>query len=119
MKTNLFNFKKLKKDNITLEEERYSPFLNFFIKYRLYLLLFLFLLAIIMLIIGIYYSVIHLQDSTKVVTNISTVVVEFEDTSKFNSVNLIKHQIKKAITRGFSSENKGCIANYKNFKTIR
>jgi len=98
MKTNLFNFKKLKKDNITLEEERYSPFLNFFIKYRLYLLLFLFLLAIIMLIIGIYYSVIHLQDSTKVVTNISTVVVEFEDTSKFNSVNL------KPITGGLAEK---------------
>lgn len=98
MKTNLFNFKKLKKDNITLEEESYSPFLNFFIKYRLYLLLFLFLLAIIMLIIGIYYSVIHLQDSTKVVTNISTVVVEFEDTSKFNSVNL------KPITGGLAEK---------------
>ena len=97
MKTNIFNLKKLKKDNIILAEER-SPLINFFIKYRVYILLLLFLLALITVIIGVYYAVKDLQDSTKVVTNISTVVVDFEDTNKFNSVNM------KPITGGLADK---------------
>lgn len=99
MRTNLFNFKKLKKDEIVLEEEKLdTPFLLFFKKYGKYLLLLLMLFAIISLVISLYFVIKDLDHSTKVTTNISTVLVEFDKTDEFNSVNM------KPITGGIADK---------------
>ena len=89
MRTNIFDLKKIKKNNIILEEEKIDgPFVLFFKKYGLYLILILMLLTIISLITGLYFVIKNLKDTTKVVTNTSNVVVEFEKTDEFNSINM-------------------------------
>ena len=89
MKTNLFKFLKLKRDKIVLEEEIIeSPFLAFFRKYKIYILLLLFLLALIAVIVSVYFAIINIKESSKIVTNINQVVVDFETDGKVNSVNM-------------------------------
>lgn len=89
MRTNLFKFRNLKKNNIVLEEENVNgPFLSFFKKYGKYLIILLMLLAIIALIIGLYYTMKRFNETTKVPTNISTVVVNFEKTNEFKTNNM-------------------------------
>lgn len=93
MRTNLFDFKKLKKNKIVLEEEIIeNPFLLFFKKYGKYIFILIMLLAIIFLIISLYFSIKNLKETTKITTNISSVVVEFDgdnkiDTSDMNPIN--------------------------------
>jgi len=98
MRTNLFKLKNKKKNKIVLEEEdKKGPFLLFFAKYSKYIILLLMLLSIITLVIGIYFTVKNLNETTKIETNISSVLVEFEETSEFNSINL------KPITGGLAN----------------
>ena len=89
MKTNLFNFKKLKEDKIVLEEEKTdNPFLLFFKKNRKLLLFILFLLLLIVIVLSIYYAVTNIQEGTKVVTNINNVVVNFDTSNTINTINM-------------------------------
>jgi len=89
MKTNLFKFLKLKRNKIVLEEEIIdSPFLLFLNRYKKYIILLLFLLALIAIIIGVYFAVINIRETSKIVTNINQVVVDFEGDNKINSINM-------------------------------
>lgn len=99
MKTNLFNFKKLKEDKIVLEEEKTdNPFLLFFKKNRKLLLFILFLLLLIVIVLSIYYAVTNIQEGTKVVTNINNVVVNFDASNTINTINM------KPTTGGLASK---------------
>lgn len=99
MKTNLFNFKKLKEDKIVLEEEKTdNPFLLFFKKNRKLLLFILFLLLLIVIVLSIYYAVTNIQEGTKVVTNINNVVVNFDTSNTINTINM------KPTTGGLASK---------------
>ena len=89
MRTNLFDFKKLKKNKIVLEEETIdNPFLLFFQRYGKYLFLLLMLLAIIVLGIALFLTIKDLKDTTKVTTNISSVVVEFDGDNVIDTSNM-------------------------------
>lgn len=89
MKTNLFKFKKLKKNKIVLEEEVIdSPFLLFLEKYKKYIILLLIILALISAIISIYFAIGNIKESSKIVTNVNHVVVDFNSDSTINSVNM-------------------------------
>ena len=89
MKTNLFKFKKLKKNKIVLEEEVIdSPFLLFLEKYKKYIILLLIILALISAIISVYFAIGNIKESSKIVTNVNHVVVDFNSDSTINSVNM-------------------------------
>lgn len=89
LKTNLFKFIKLKRNKIVIEEETIdSPFLLFFKRYHKYILLLLILLAFISIIVSVYLAVVNIRDSSKIITNINNVVVDFEGDSTINSVNM-------------------------------
>jgi len=89
MKTNLFKFKTLKKNKIVIEEETINnPFLLFFKKNKNSILIFLFLITLIVLLISTYYAVTNLKETTKIVTNINNVVVEFSEENTVNSINM-------------------------------
>lgn len=95
MRTNLFKFKKLKKEKIVLEEEKLdNPFLSFLKHYKKYILLLLFLLGLISIIIAVYSAVKNLTPTTKEFTNIKEVSVDFEDSSE------VKVNSSKPITGG-------------------
>lgn len=99
MRTNLFKFKKIKKSNIVLEEENgLSPFLLFFKNYGKYIILMIMMLAIMLLGISLYFVIKDLKSTTKVVTNINSVVVEFDKDNEFNSINM------KPITGGLADK---------------
>lgn len=99
MRTNIFKIKKLKKSNIVLEEENgLSPFLLFFKNYGKYIILMIMILAIMLLGISLYYVIKDLKSTTKFVTNINSVVVEFDKNNEFNSVNM------KPITGGLADK---------------
>ena len=99
MRTNLFKFKNLKKSKIVLEEEnQLSPFLSFFKNYGKYLILLIMILAIMLLGISLYLVIRNLDSISKVVTNVNAVVVEFDKTPEFNSVNM------KPITGGVADK---------------
>lgn len=90
MKTNIFDFKKQKKNKIVLEEEKIdSPFLIFFKKNKKLIILFLAILALIVSIIAIYYAIVTLKSTSKVATNLPNVVVDFgTNGSSINSKDL-------------------------------
>lgn len=89
MKTNLFSFKKLKRNKIVLEEENIdSPFLLFFKRNKKYILLLLILLALISIIISIYFAVTNIKESSKIVTNLNNVLVNFNGDDTINLTNL-------------------------------
>ena len=89
MKTNLFRFLKQKRNKIVIEEEIIeSPFLAFFRRYRKYILTLLVLLAFITLIVSLYFAIVNMKDSSKLVTNINYVVVDFNGDTTINSVNM-------------------------------
>ena len=89
MKTNLFKFLRLKRDKIVLEEEFVeSPFLAFLRRYKIYVLIMLFLLALIAVIGSVYFAIINIRESSKIVTNINQVVVDFQTDGKVNSINM-------------------------------
>lgn len=99
MKTNLFKFRKLKRNKIVLEENEIdSHFLLFLKNKRKYIMLILILLALISLIISLYYAIKNISESSKIVTNINHVVVDFETNDTINSVNM------KPITGGEALE---------------
>lgn len=100
MKTNLFSFKKLKKNKIVLEEEVIdSPFLLFLQNYKKYIILLLIILALISAIIAVYFAIGNIKESSKIVTNVNHVVVDFNSDSTINSINM------KPITGGQAMEN--------------
>lgn len=89
MRTNLFKFRKLKRNKIVIEEETIdSPFLLFLKKNHKYILLLFILLAFIAIITSIYFAVVNIKESTKVVTNLNNVVVDFNGDSTINSINM-------------------------------
>jgi len=89
MKTNLFKFRKLNKNRIVLEEDEIdSHFLLFLKNKRKYIMLILILLALISLIISLYYAIKNINESSKLVTNINHVVVDFETNDTINSINM-------------------------------
>lgn len=89
LKTNLFRFIKLKRNKIVIEEETIdSPFLLFLKRYHKYILLLVFLLALISIIASVYFAIINIRESSKIVTNINNVVVDFHGNNTINSVNL-------------------------------
>ena len=89
MRTNIFNFKKLKKNKIVLEEETTDgPFLIFLKKNKKLILLILGLLILLTIILTIYYAVISIKEGTKVVTNINNVVVDFDEDNTVSSINM-------------------------------
>lgn len=89
MKSNIFNFKKIKENKIILEEEKTTnPFLLFFKSNRNLIIFIFFLIILIMITLSIYYIVKNTQEGIKVVTNINNVVVDFESTNEINSVNM-------------------------------
>lgn len=91
MRTNIFDFKKQKKDKIVLEEEvTDGPFLIFLKKNKRLIILLLALLALITAVIAIYYAIINIKDTSKVVTNLPNVVVDFgKNGSSINSSELV------------------------------
>jgi len=87
--TNLFRLIKLKRNKIVIEEETIdSPFLLFFKRYHKYILLLLVLLAFISIIVSVYFAVINIADSSKIVTNLNNVVVDFDGDNTINSINM-------------------------------
>ena len=89
MRTNIFNFKKIKKNKIVLEEETTDgPFLIFLKKNKKLILLILGLLILLTIILTIYYAVISIKEGTKVVTNINNVVVDFDEDNTVSSINM-------------------------------
>lgn len=90
MKTNIFDFKKQHKNKIVLEEEKLdSPLIIFLKKNKKVIILLLALLALIMAIIAIYYALINIENTSKVVTNLPNVVVDFgENGNTINSKDL-------------------------------
>lgn len=89
MKTNLFKFKRVKKNKIVLEEETVdSPFLLFLKKNKKYIFMILLLLCLISLIIAGFIAIRGLKESSKIVTNINHVVVDFDNGYTVNSVNM-------------------------------
>lgn len=99
MRTNIFKIKKFKKSNIVLEEENgLSPFLLFFKNYGKYIILMIMILAVMLLGISLYFVIKDLESTTKFVTNINSVVVEFDKTNEFNSINM------KPITGGLADK---------------
>lgn len=89
MRTNIFNFKKLKKNKIVLEEETTDgPFLIFLKKNKKLILLILGLLILLTIILTIYYAITSIKEGTKIITNINNVVVNFDEDNKVSSVNM-------------------------------
>ena len=91
MRTNIFDFKKQKKDKIVLEEEvTDGPFLIFLKKNKRLIILLLALLALITAVIAVYYAIINIKDTSKIVTNLPNVVVDFgKNGSSINSSDLV------------------------------
>lgn len=123
MRTNIFNFKKLKKNKIVLEEETTDgPFLLFLKKNKKLILLILGLLILITIILTIYYAIINIKEGIKVVTNINNVVVNFDEDNTFSSVNMKPisggNAVKEFYSRyGNIGLSEGVIFNVKEFNT--
>lgn len=123
MRTNIFNFKRLKKNKIVLEEETTDgPFLIFLKKNKKLILLILGILILITLILTIYYSILNIKEGIRVVTNVNNVVVNFDEDNTFSSVNMKPisggNAVKEFYSRyGNIGLSEGVIFNVKEFDT--